>query len=543
VSTVRSRSARRAAPALLATTLSVAVLVLTACGTDSGGSDAAGGGEPQSGGTLTFAVSSDAGCVDPQQVGSNDTIYSTRQLVDSLTDQDPDTGEIVPWLADSWEVSDDATTFTFHLRDGVTFSDGSPLTAQVVKDNFDAIPNLGPLASLGRGYLTGYTGTEVVDELTARVAFGTPNVQFLQATSTHSLGLVSSASAALPPEQRCSEGIVGSGPFTLGEYVQNQSITLEKRAGYDWGSSLWDSDGEAYLDEVVFQVIPEAGVRTGSLQSGQVDAISSVGQADEAALQGAGIDLQARANPGVVFGVTFNNSLPQFSDPAVRQAISLGVDRQEIVDAVYPTGTLAATSVLSSTTPGYTDLSDTLTTDPERAAELLDDAGWTEGGDGIRVKDGVRLGLEILWAPVIGTNQPALELLQQQLREIGVDVQLNQQPIAQTFSILQSGAYGGSWGNVTRADPDILRGQFSTQLANLYKLPAGELDDLLTGQAAATDPGERDELVAQAQQLLVEEAYTVPVVELQTTLGVSPDVHDLEFDASSRLQLHDTWTS
>jgi peptide/nickel transport system substrate-binding protein len=541
VSTVRSRSARRAVPVLI----TAAALLLTACGSGDGGGgdDAAAGGEPQAGGSLTFAVSSDAGCVDPQQVGSNDTIYSTRQLVDSLTDQDPDTGEIVPWLADSWEVSDDATTFTFHLRDGVTFSDGSPLTAQVVKDNFDAIPNLGPLASLGRGYLTGYTGTEVVDELTARVAFGTPNVQFLQATSTHSLGLVSSASAALPPEQRCSEGIVGSGPFTLGEYVQNQSITLEKRAGYDWGSSLWDSDGEAYLDEVVFQVIPEAGVRTGSLQSGQVDAISSVGQADEAALQGAGIDLQARANPGVVFGVTFNNSLPQFSDPAVRQAISLGVDRQEIVDAVYPTGTLAATSVLSSTTPGYTDLSDTLTTDPERAAELLDDAGWTEGGDGIREKDGLRLGLEILWAPVIGTNQPALELLQQQLREIGVDVQLNQQPIAQTFSILQSGAFGGSWGNVTRADPDILRGQFSTQLANLYKLPAGELDDLLTGQAAATDPGERDELVAQAQQLLVEEAYTVPVVELQTTLGVSPDVHDLQFDASSRLQLHDTWTS
>ncbi|WP_029432012.1 ABC transporter substrate-binding protein [Blastococcus sp. URHD0036] len=540
MSTVRSRSARRAAPVLI----TAAALLLTACGSDDGGgSAAAAAGEPQSGGTLTFAVSSDAGCVDPQQVGSNDTIYSTRQLVDSLTDQDPDTGEIVPWLAESWEVSDDATTFTFHLRDGVTFSDGTPLTAQVVKDNFDAIPDLGPLASLGRGYLTGYTGTEVVDDLTARVSFGTPNVQFLQATSTHSLGLVSSASAALPPEQRCSEGIVGSGPFTLGDYVQNQSITLEKRPGYDWGSSLWEKDGEAYLDEVVFQVIPEAGVRTGSLQSGQVDAISSVGQADEAALQGAGIDLQARANPGVVFGVTFNNSLPQFADPAVRQAVSLAVDRQEIVDAVYPTGTLAATSVLSSTTPGYTDVSDTLTTDPDRAAELLDDAGWTEGGDGIREKDGVRLELEILWAPVIGTNQPALELLQQQLREIGVDVQLDQQPIAQTFSILQSGAYGGAWGNVTRADPDILRGNFSTQLANLYRLPASELDELLTGQAAETDQAERFDLVAQAQQLLVEEAYTVPVVELQTTLGVSPDVHDLQFDASSRLQLHNTWTS
>lgn len=540
MSTVRSRSARRATPVLLAT----AALVLTACGTDTGGgSDAAAGGEPQSGGTLTFAVGSDAGCVDPQQVGSNDTIYSVRQLVDSLTDQDPETGEIVPWLAESWEVSDDATTFTFHLRDGVTFSDGSALTAQVVKDNLDAVPDLGPLASLARGYLAGYTGTTVVDELTAQVTFSAPNVQFLQATSTHSLGLVSSASAALPPEQRCSEGIVGSGPFTLGEYVQNQSITLEKRDGYDWGSSRWDKDGEAYLDEIVFQIVPEAGVRTGSLQSGQVDAIGSVGQADEAALTGAGVELQARANPGVVFGVTFNNSLPQFTDRAVRQAISLAVDRQEIVDAVFPTGTKPATSVLASTTPGHVDLSDTLTHDPDRAAELLDEAGWVPGSDGVREKDGVRLTLDVLWAPVIGTNQPALELLQQQLAEVGVEVTLREQPIAQTFTILQAGDFEGAWGNVTRADPDILRGSYSTQLANLYRLPAGELDGLLSAQAAATDPAEREDLVGQAQELLVEEAFTVPVVELQTTLGVSPDVHDLEFDASSRLQLHDTWVS
>ena len=94
----------------------------------------------RSGGTLTFAVGSDAGCVDPQQVASNETIYSVRQIVDSLTDQDPRTGKIVPWLAKSWDISPDTTTFTFHLRSGVTFSDGSTLTAQVVKDNFDAVP-------------------------------------------------------------------------------------------------------------------------------------------------------------------------------------------------------------------------------------------------------------------------------------------------------------------------------------------------------------------------------------------------------------------
>lgn len=136
----------------LAALLTTSVLA-TACG--SGGDDDADGGasgKPKSGGTLVFAVSSDAGCVDPQQSGSNESIYSVRQTVDSLTDQDPETGKIVPWPAKSWDINADATEFTFRLGPGVTFCDGSALTAQVVKDIFDAVPNLGALGSLPQGY-------------------------------------------------------------------------------------------------------------------------------------------------------------------------------------------------------------------------------------------------------------------------------------------------------------------------------------------------------------------------------------------------------
>lgn len=207
-----------------------------------------------------------------------------RQVVDSLTDQDPKTGKIVPWLAKSWDVSSDATTFTFRLRSGVTFSDGSKLTAQVVKDNFDAVPKLGALGTLAEGYLSGVKSTTVVAPLTVKVTFSQPNAQFLQATSTHSLGIESSASVKRTPQQKCSDGVIGSGPFVLKQYVQNQSITLAKRTGYAWGSSRWSKNGEAYLDKLVFKVVPEAGVRAGSLQSGQVDAISTVGKANEAAL-------------------------------------------------------------------------------------------------------------------------------------------------------------------------------------------------------------------------------------------------------------------
>ncbi|WP_019071730.1 ABC transporter substrate-binding protein [Streptomyces hokutonensis] len=523
----------------LAALLTTSVL-LTACGSGGGGSDS-GGGQARSGGTLTFAVGSDAGCVDPQQVASNDTIYSVRQIVDSLTDQDPATGKIVPWLAKSWDISSDATTFTFHLRSGVTFSDGSKLTAQVVKDNFDAVPKLGALGTLAEGYLSGVKSTTVVDPLTVKVTFQQPNAQFLQATSTHSLGIESSASAKKSPQEKCSQGVVGSGPFVLKQYVQNQSITLAKRTGYAWGSSRWTKSGEAYLDKVVFKVVPEAGVRAGSLQSGQVDAISSVGKANEAALKGGQVTLQRRANPGVVFGLAFNNSRPVLKDARVRQAIGFAIDRKQIADTVFPTGTQPATSILAHTTPDYADLSSDLTTDAAKAKSLLDAAGWKAGSDGIRTKDGKKLSLTVDWIPNSATNQPALELIQQQLKAVGVGLTLKQVQVTQLTPTLQSGDYDAVWSNVTRADPDILRSSFSTELANFYRLPTTPLDTALTGQAATTDATKRSQLVEQAQQLIVRNAYDVPVVELQTQIGVAKKVHNLNFDASSRIQLHDTW--
>ncbi|MFI1710442.1 ABC transporter substrate-binding protein [Streptomyces griseoruber] len=530
------RSSRWAALTALVTT----GVLLTACGsnTDNSGS---GDGPAKSGGTLTFAVGSDAGCVDPQQVGSNDTIYSVRQLVDSLTDQDPKTGKIVPWLAKSWDISSDTTTFTFHLRSGVTFSDGSKLTAQVVKDNFDAVPKLGALGTLAQGYLSGVTSTTVVDPLTVKVTFAQPNAQFLQATSTHSLGIESSASVKRTPQQKCSDGVIGSGPFVLKQYVQNQSITLARRTGYAWGSSRWSKKGEAYLDKLVFKVVPEAGVRAGSLQSGQVDAIGSVGRANEAALKGGQVTLQRRANPGVVFGLGLNNSRPALKDARVRQAILFAIDRQQIADTVFPTGTRAATSVLAHTTPDYTDLSSDLSLDAAKAKSLLDAAGWKAGSDGVRTKDGKKLSLTIDWIPNSATNQPALELIQQQLKAVGVQVTLKQLQITQLAPTLQSGDYDVAWGNITRADPDILRSNFSTRLANFYRVPAGSLDTALSAQAATTDAAKRKQLVGEAQQLIVQNAYYVPVVELQTQLGVSKKVHGLAFDASSRIQLHDTW--
>jgi len=536
--------ALRSTGLLAATALTVGGL-LAACGSSSSTPSAASGtgpaGSPRTGGTLTFAVSSDAKCVDPQQVGSNDAIYSARQLVDSLTDQDPATGKIVPWIASSWDVSADASTYTFHLRPGVTFSNGSVLDAAAVKADFDAVPKLGARATLAQGYLAGYRQAVVVDPQTVRVEFGKPNAQFLQASSTFSLGLVSPATAAKGPDERCAGSVAGSGPFVFSSYTPAQSVVLTKRAGYAWGSSLWKKQGEAYLDTLVFSIVPESGVRTGGLTSGQLDGIAGVATQDVQALRSAGITIQTRANPGIVFSLGFNNARPLLTDPVVRRAVRQAIDRQELVDTVYPSGTKAATSILAASTPDYADQSALLGHDLDAATKALDAAGWVPGADGIRVKAGQRLDLIVAWANVLVTNKAALELLQQQLRKAGIGLTLQEHPISEFAAVQKAGNWDALWGNLTRADPDLLRSQYVSTGTDFYRIPASPLDALLTGQAAAADPAQRADLVARAQHLIVDQAYVVPVVELTTVLGLSPKVHDLAFEASSRLQFHDTW--
>jgi peptide/nickel transport system substrate-binding protein len=523
----------------VAAALAVAV---SACGAVPAAPASGDPARPSPGGTLTIAVGTDAGCLDPAQSGSSDAFASLRQTVDSLTDQDPGTGEIVPWLATSWEVTDGGRRFTFHLRPGASFVDGTAVDAEAVRANLDAIPRLGPLAILSTGYLAGYTGTTAVDPLTAQIDFDRPNAQFLQATSTPALGLVSVASTRLTPQQRCTQGVVGSGPFTVSSYVPNQTLSLARRPGYAWGSSRWTKPGEAYLDALVFRVVPESGVRTGSLASGQLDAVTGVGRADEATLAAAGVQLERFTRPGVILNLGFNNAHPAVADVRVRQAITIGIDRRELADSVFAQGAAPATGLLARGTPGYLDQSAALGYDPDRARTLLDDAGWTPGPDGIRAgADGRRLSLRVAWFANNPVYSTAVQLVQQQLARIGVELVLEESQVAEFPKLLASGDFDALWGgDLSRADPDGLRTLYATSLGNAYRLPPSKLDTLLADQAAATDQATRQRLVQDAQRLVIENAYVAPIVEQATVIGTAADVHDLTV-ASSSYQLHDIW--
>ncbi|MFD2794832.1 ABC transporter substrate-binding protein [Promicromonospora vindobonensis] len=531
----------RTAPALAAAALAAAAL-LAACagpGTASG----TGPTEPASGGTLRFALGAAPQGVDPQQVGTNVSIYVARQLADSLTDQDPETGEIEPWLAESWDVSADLTRFTFRLRDGVTFSDGSPLTADDVRASLDAVAgDLGATAPLAASYLAGYEKTEVPDERTATVVFDEPNAQFLQATSTVSLAILSAETARTDPAERLQGGIVGSGPFVLESYTQDQGAVVTRREGYDWAPASAEHEGAAYLDRIEFSVVPESGVRSGGLASDQFDAVGDVLPQDVPQVEGSGGEVLTRANPGVPFVLQPNVTRPPLDDPDVRHALLLAIDRQELVDTVLSDAFEPATSVLASTTPGYADLSDRLAFDPAEAGAVLDAAGWLPGPDGIRGKDGEPLAIEVTYTPVFTGSTAVLELAAQQLRAVGVELTLRQLTAAEQSTAQDSGDYDLYYYNVTRADADILRTQFATAQRNLsLREPDDVVDPLLDDQLGEADPAARDALVADAQEEILDQGLAVPLFELAQSIGVGGHVHGVAFDASSRLLFHDAW--
>ncbi|ANJ25794.1 ABC transporter substrate-binding protein [Agromyces aureus] len=497
-------------------------------------------GEPTAtvvdGGSLAFAIANDPVSLNPSGTGSgNDTLYVTRQLVDSLLYQNPETGRLEPWLASDWSGNDDATVFTFTLRDDVTFSDGTPLTAADVKATFDDIIAAGA-ASQASALLIGYDETVAVDEHTVEVHFATPNAAFPNSTASVALGIVGAATVATPYDQRADgKAIVGTGAFTLGEYTKDVETVLEARDDYAWAPEALGNDGAAHLDEVVFQVVPEASVRTGSLTSEQVDVIGGVQPNDVQTIDDAGFPLVYRGNPGATFGVYFNESRPVVSDLAVRQAIAAAIDPEVVRDTALNDLFAVATSSLAKTTPGFADQGDAFEYDPEAAADLLDEAGWTEGADGTRSKDGQPLSLKLAWITNFGPNQTSLELIQQQLKDVGITIELVGGSVPEFLKIQEAGDFDLSWQNLSRADGDVLRTTYSTAASNRLHLDDPELEALLLKQATLADADARDEVLAEAQARIAEQVHQVPVHELTSILGTLPTVHGVSLGADSRL--------
>nr|WP_314491080.1 ABC transporter substrate-binding protein [uncultured Pseudomonas sp.] len=487
---------------------------------------------------------------DPFQVYWLEHRVLLRNVAESLTDQDPQTGRIIPWLARSWEVSDDALSYTFHLRQDVTFSNGERFDAQAVKTAFDsdkAFAHELP-AIFGATYLAGYDHSEVLDDFTVKLVLSRPNAGFLQATSTTNLAILAPASYRLSAQQRSQGQIIGTGPFTLAHYTPEVGARLVKRADYAWASANVRNRGAAHLDAVEVRYIPEESVRNGLFLQGKVDILwprQPFSEVDQQLLQSKGASIQSRSLPGPALNLypnTRNDRL--LADRQVRLALQKAIDRTSYAHTVYNKQFPVVSGVYDVTTPFFKSQADKLAYDPQAAGRLLDAAGWHQSEDGYRHKDGKRLTLRYNLTPAESAGDV---LVQDQLRKVGIDLKLNVLTRAEWVAGNASGNYDLTSTYMTRADPIILQTILDPRAANSATMATNAYEPATLEQAQAlfdqglraiADP-QRAQAYGQLQDLLVDQAAAFPLYERVWQAATAPRVKDFRWTAEGFALLSD----
>ncbi|ACS83850.1 TIGR04028 family ABC transporter substrate-binding protein [Musicola paradisiaca] len=510
---------------------------------------------PKTGGTLVYLEQQSHTNLYPPAGGFYPNGGILNQITDKLTYQNPETLEIEPWIAESWTINADSTEYTFKLRPGVTFSDGTPLDANAVAKNFDTY-GLGnkelnqPVSEVINNYLR----SEVIDPLTVKFYFKKPSPGFLQGTSAIGSGLVSLSTLARNFNQLGdAPRIIGSGPFVVSSEKPGRELKLTARKDYNWAPVKFTHQGRPYLDGITYLVTPEDSVRIGALVSGQADVIRQIQAYDEKRVQSEGIHVYAAATRGVNNSINFRPDNPLVADIRVRQALLHGTNAGEIVQTLYSGNYPQATSVLAKTAAGYVDLSSKLSFDPAQASRLLDEAGWKTGAQGLREKDGQTLTLTAYESLPQPQNKEMLQLVAQQWARLGVKLNvLAGDAGSKTVDSLDPQKTGVAPGMVGRADPDVLKSQYYPTLRNVLLQKGGvsdkvktfedaRLNALLDGIASTTDRPRRLALVGDVQNYLIDQAYVIPIFEEPQVFAGRAATKGIGFEAVGRPSFYNTW--
>jgi peptide/nickel transport system substrate-binding protein len=503
------------------------------------------GAKPVDGGVLKVGLGTDTAIIDPSITGSSITAVITRNIVDSLVGQAED-NSFTPWLAERWEINGDNTVYTFHLRPGVTFSDGTPLDAAAVKYNFDRILDPKTTSSYAKSLLGPVDKIEAPNANTVVISYRQSFAPLLQGLSLPYLGIQSPT--YLQKTASTTNTVVGSGAFVLDSFVKGSGSKLTRRADYNWGPGYAAHKGPAHFNEIDFKYLPEASVRLGALASGQVDAIDAVPPANFRSVQSNGkLQVVTKENPGVTSAFFLNISKGPFQDAKVRQAFQSAVNVAAAVKAAY-FGTLKpADNILGPSTLYYEPrLGGKWGFDLAKANRLLDEAGWKEkDADGIRKKDGQRLTLHYVYdsAQVGDSDITLAQAAQYQVRQAGFDLQLDPVDAGGFTARTNANDYDLVSLYYVRAEPDILR----TVFHSAYAPPNGanyarisSLDEKLSKAIGASD-AERKRLYAEIQTEIIDQAYAVPRYVAAYQLGASKKLLGISWATNAKPNFYDAW--
>ncbi|MFD2444938.1 ABC transporter substrate-binding protein [Bacillus sp. CGMCC 1.16607] len=473
--------------------------------------------------TLVYGRGGDSVSLDPITTTEGETFKVTENIFENLVafgDQDT---TINPGLAEDWEVTEDGLTYTFKLRQGVKFHDGTDFNADAVVFNFNRWMNGNekdfPYYTMFGGYKAdeGHVIKEVtaVDANTVKFVLKRPQAPFLKNLAMSPFGIASpTAVEKYGADFRANP--VGTGPFKFVEWKQNDTITLEKNPEY------WQ-EGLPKLNKVIYRVIPENTARLNALANGEIDVMDGLNNSDEATVL-ANENLQVIERPSMNVGyIGLTNTRKPFDNKLVRQAINHAIDKQAIIDAFYGGKAVPAVNAMPPAIEGYNDAVEPYPYDLEKAKALLAEAGYAKGFE------------MDLWAmPVARPYMPeamkVAEVIQASLAEIGVTAKIQSVDWATYLDKATAGEFDAFMLGWTgdNGDPDnflyTLLDKDSIGSNNNAHYSSDELHEVLIQAQTETDQATRNELYKKAQEIIHEDAPWVPLVHSIPLLAAGKDV-------------------
>jgi peptide/nickel transport system substrate-binding protein len=462
--------------------------------------------------------SQDAPKYDPQHNTASGMGYPMYMMGDTLVSLDYDLKTVRPLLAKSWAVSEDGLTYTFNLRDDVTFCSGKKFTAA------DAIYTLkrlvDPATRAPFYFRAGLIDTlEAPDPYTLVYKLKSPHSELLIDLANFATTIINKNNVeALGPDFGV-KGFDGTGPMCWESWEPRKDLVLKRHAAYKWGPPFYKNPGPVKYEKYIWRIVPEDSARVAAMLAGQADFSRwnppwSIEQFKKMpTLQ----VVEAEAYFSLVY-MGYKSTRENMSDPRVRKALSLTLDRNELSKAIYfgwapPARQLVNEKALDSN-PATRDV---LTKyDPEQAKKLLDEAGWTMGDDGFRYKDGKRLSL-LLYAYTVGQNPKLAEVFQAAVRKVGVEIAIQMwdptiffQKIAQQdYDIWALSVPYTSAGDLTY----LYYHSKNRPQPNRMMWNDPETDRLLDAARAALTPEDRRAALYAVQERVTDAALMVPLID------------------------------
>jgi peptide/nickel transport system substrate-binding protein len=485
--------------------------------------------------TVTWADDSTSDVTyDPRVTQSRHEVQVIAQLFDQLVVADSD-GKLYPGLAKSWTVAPDNKSVTLELRDDVKFHDGTPFNAEAVKFTFDTIvdPATG---SQGAVDLIGpYDSSEVLGPYEIKVNYKRPFPGALASYSENELSPVSPTAVQKLGNTGFAQAPVGTGPFKFESWEKGSQVVLVRNEDYNWAPEFYDNQGPSKVAKIVHRFIGNAATRVAALESGEVDITDLTPPLDMRRLGDSGdFKTMVGVAAGVPLSLMLNTSRGPFQDLKVRQAFIYALDRPRLADNMTFGSAKPAFGPISSATPDYwKGVEDYYNYDPKKAGELLDEAGWTMGADGIREKDGQKL--QPYYVTLLEPETAVA--VQAKVKEVGFDLNVENVTKAKQDEVVMSN--GEDIGEIRWVynSPSVLRIPFNSENIpepgkfkfNWMHWASPELDDLLAKAEAATTEDERRQDYADAQKMIMEYAAFVPLHDQVQTIAYSSKITGLRF--------------